>query len=172
MFVSIYNATLGKRISEQYRVCMDQKGVPKDPVKLLKTYSIFLNLESSDIAQNLYLMIEMVRFGPFETKEAEMIGSSLPIQGGGTAQRSKMKNQNNRRLQVFMISEYSYTLTLPYQKYSYTLKYILLFSAFFLHNYYLGYRIIILTLYIYIFNINFKRKIRTFAFLLRVKLTN
>ena len=100
MFVSIYNASLGKRISEQYRVCMDQKGVPKDPAKLLKTYSIFINLESNDIAQDLYLMIEMVRFGPFETREAEMIGSSLPIQGGGTAQRSRIKNQNSRRLQV------------------------------------------------------------------------
>lgn len=102
MFVSIYSASLGKRISEQYRVCMDQKGVPKDQAKLLKTYSIFTNLETRDIQQELYLMIEIVRFGPFEIREAGLVPSSLPIQGGGTVPRGKNKPQNMRRLQVMI----------------------------------------------------------------------
>eukprot|EP00800_Vazella_pourtalesii_P011037 TRINITY_DN2667_c1_g1_i1.p1 TRINITY_DN2667_c1_g1~~TRINITY_DN2667_c1_g1_i1.p1 ORF type:complete len:1797 (+),score=87.02 TRINITY_DN2667_c1_g1_i1:526-5391(+) len=107
MFVSIYSASLGKRISEQYRVCMDQKGVPKDQAKLLKTYSIFTNLETRDIQQELYLMIEIVRFGPFEIREAGLVPSSLPIQGGGTVPRGKNKPQNMRRLQVFVRRPYA-----------------------------------------------------------------
>ena len=100
MFVSIYNASTGSRISEQYRICMDQKGVPKDPSKLLKTYAVFTDLESTDISQDLYLMIEMIRFGPFETKEAQMVGVSIPIQGGGATQGPKVGDKATRRLQV------------------------------------------------------------------------
>ncbi|KAI8336596.1 hypothetical protein BC941DRAFT_427545 [Chlamydoabsidia padenii] len=74
---SLYSASQGKFVAEQFVVHLNYNGMPKDERQIGKLQSLFVDLASQDLNEHLYLVCHIFRLGGMKSvdKEKDHLGS-------------------------------------------------------------------------------------------------
>lgn len=74
---SLYSASQGKFVAEQFVVHLNYNGMPRDERQIGKLQSLFVDLASQDLNEHLYLVCHIFRLGgmKFVDKEKDHLGS-------------------------------------------------------------------------------------------------
>ncbi|CAL8386243.1 unnamed protein product, partial [Gadus morhua 'NCC'] len=75
VFFHIYDGRENKPISERFFVRLNKTGVPKSPEKTERQCTLFVDLGSSDLRKDVYIVVHIVRIGRMGTGEKKSLCS-------------------------------------------------------------------------------------------------
>ncbi|KAI9279137.1 hypothetical protein BY458DRAFT_471271 [Sporodiniella umbellata] len=75
LYFTLYSASDKKYITEQFVVILNHQGMPKDESQIGKLQTVFADLSTHDLLDNVYLVCHIIRLGGLKFTEKEYFGS-------------------------------------------------------------------------------------------------